>query len=74
MEDLRSAEREGPSPSEACQIRREKKKIKPLLLGLIRTSTNTAFCCVCVRLPLCARTNKTEEQRRVVCGFKLFSS
>ncbi len=25
MEDLRSAEREGPSPSEACQIRREKK-------------------------------------------------
>lgn len=24
MEDLRSVEREGPSPSEACQIRREK--------------------------------------------------
>lgn len=73
MEDLRSAKREGPSPSEACQIRRgreKKKKFKPLLLGLIRTSTNTrAFCCVCVRLPLCAHTNKTEGAASGLCGF-----
>ena len=72
MEDLRSAKREGPSPSEACQIRRgrEKKNSKPLLLGLIRTSTNTrAFCCVCVRLPLCARTNKTGGAASGLCGF-----
>lgn len=49
MEDLRSAEREGPSPIEACQIRkRGKKKIKPLLLGLIRTSTNSILLCMCV--------------------------
>lgn len=72
MEDLRSAEREGPSPSEACQIRRE--KIKPLLLGLIRTSTNTVFCCVCVSLSLRACTNKTGEYRCVVLSYFHHSS
>lgn len=68
MEDLRSAEREGPSPIEACQIRkRGEKKIKPLLLGLIRTSTNSILLCMCV----CFCVHVLIKQRSSVglCGF-----
>lgn len=75
MEDLRSAEREGPNPSEACQIKREReKKIKTLLLGLIRTSTNTehfvVYVCVCLGVHVLIKQRSSVG----LCGFKLFSS
>lgn len=75
MEDLRSAEREGPSPSEACQIRRE--KIKLLLLGLIRTSTNTEHFVVCACRCLCMHVlikQRSSAGRCVVLGYFHHSS
>lgn len=75
MEDLRSVEREGPSPSEACQIRRggKKKRNKPLL-GLIRTSKNTEHFVVYACLCLCVHVLIKQRSSVGLCGFKLFSS
>lgn len=53
---------------------REKKKIKTLLLGLIRTSTNTehfvVYVCVCLGVHVLIKQRSSVG----LCGFKLFSS
>lgn len=78
MEDLRSAKREGPSPSEACQIRRgrEKKKNSNRCYwdSLEPQQTQERFVvyvcvCLCVRILI-----KQRELRRGCVVFKLFSS
>lgn len=71
MEDLRSAEREGPSPSEACQIRREKSNrcywdsLEPQ-----QTQHFVVYVCVC----LCVRVLIKQRSSVGLCGFQLFSS
>lgn len=77
MEDLRSAKREGPSPSEACQIRRgREKKIQNRCYwdSLEPQQTQERFVvyvcvCLCVRVLI-----KQGVQRRGCVVFKLFSS
>lgn len=74
MEDLRSAEQEGPSPSEACQIRREKEggKTNHCYWDSLEPQQTQQFvvythACVCVCQPLVfEHINETEELASVV--------
>lgn len=70
MEDLRSAEQEGPSPSEACQIRG--KKSNHCYWDSLEPQQTQCLLCMCASASVCVLI----KQRRSVglCGFKLFSS